>query len=246
MQRTGDKALRRIAILVGLPVWLGLLFPLAACQSDSPPQLTGHQGGLLPGMVLPEQAKPKPAPQGYTGTNDQVLPDGQILRREIFNGQIVSQTWLTSLGRPERQVFYRSGKEPEAEMDFGPDGQPVQQTTFFPGTTQPMRVDEYADGNRVKRFTVYWPNGHRRILSEADVSTPAGVVNRVQQWYENGRPKSLVQKTIERDETGRSVGEALQGRQTEWSADGTVLADSEYDHDRLRHDYLVEAKTYAP
>jgi antitoxin component YwqK of YwqJK toxin-antitoxin module len=130
-------------------------------------------------------------------------------------------------------------------MEYGPDGQPARQTTFFPGSNQPKRVDEYVNGSRVIRFTEYWPNGRPRILSEADVSTPAGVVNRVQQWYENGRPKSLVQKTIERDDTGRAVGDALQGRQTEWNEEGVVVADAEYDHDRLKRDYLVEATKYA-
>jgi antitoxin component YwqK of YwqJK toxin-antitoxin module len=246
MNSLGGPATRLIASMAAVAVLLGLLVSLAACQAPSPPQLTGHQGGLLPGMVLPESPKPKPAPLGYTGTIDQVLPDGHVLRREIYNGMVISQTWLTSLGRPERQVFYQGGSSPIAETDFGPDGQPIQQITFFPGSNQPMRIEEYADGNRVTRFTEYWSNGRPRIFSEADVSTPAGVVNRIQSWYENGRPKSLVQKTIERDETGRAVGESLQGRQTEWNEDGVVVADAEYDHDTLKHDYLVEAKKYAP
>jgi hypothetical protein len=246
MKQIGHKALRQIASQGGCPVWLGLFLLLMGCGTASPPQLTGHQGGLLPGMVLPESTKPKPAPVGFTGTNDQVLPDGQVLRREMYNGLVISLTWMTSLGRPERQVFYEGGSTPVALTEFGPNGQPSRQTTFFPGSNQPKRVDEYADNSRVIRFTEYWPNGRPRILSEADVSTVAGVVNRVQQWYENGRPKSLVQKTIERDETGREVGDALQGRQTEWNEDGVVVADADYDHDQLKHDYLVEATHYAP
>jgi len=246
MKHAADQALRPIANLAGNTVWIGVLLVLGACQSPTPPQLTGHQGGLLPGMVLPEPTKPKTSIQGYTGVNDQVLPDGHILRRQIYNGLIISQTWFTSLGQPERQIFYEGGKIAAAEIEFGPDGQPARQTTFFPGTTQPMRVDEYAGGSRVIRFTEYWANGHPRIMSEADISTSAGVVNRVQQWYEDGRPKSLVQKGIQRDETGRSVGEYLQGRQTQWDKDGAIVADADYDHDTLKHDYLVEAKKYPP
>ena len=205
MKRTGDTAAPHIASPAALPVWLSLLLWLTACHT-SPPQLTGNQGGLLPGMVLPQPVKPKStAPQGYTGTTDQVLPDGHVLRREIYNGMVISQTWLSSLGRPERQIFYQGGTVPAAETDFGPDGQPVQQTTFFSGSSQPMRVDEFTDGNRVTRFTVYWSSGRPRILSEADISTPAGLVNRVQTWYENGRPKSLVEKGVERDDSGRAV-----------------------------------------
>jgi antitoxin component YwqK of YwqJK toxin-antitoxin module len=246
MKGNASPATRLLATLAGFPAWAGVAVMLAACHSASPPQLTGSQGGLLPGMVAPETVRPKTAPQGYTGTTDQVLPDGHVLRRAVYNGMVISQTWLSSVGIPERQIFYQGGSAPAAEIEFGPDGQPVRQTTFFPGTDRPMRVDEYADGNRVIRFTEYWPNGQPRILSEADVSTPAGVVNRIQEWYENGRQKSLVQQAIERDTSGQAIGTTLQGRQTQWDQNGVVTADADYDHDVLKHDYLVEAKKYAP
>jgi hypothetical protein len=243
MKQTGDTATRPIAIPARFSVWLSIVLGFAACHSASPPQLTGSQGGLLPGMVLPTPDQPKSvATQGYTGATDQVLPDGHILRRQIYNGMVISQTWLSSLGQPERQIFYQGGAIPAAEIEFGPDGLPTRQTTLFLGTNQPSRVDEYAGDNRVIRFTEYWSNGRPRILSEADVSTPDGVVNRVQAWYANGRPKSLVQEAVQRDGSGQAVGETLQGRQTQWNEEGVIVADAEYDHGTLNQDYLVEAK----
>jgi hypothetical protein len=242
-RRAGD---RRIGIKAALPALMGVLL-LAGCHSGNAPLplLTGHQGGLLPGMILPETAPPvkSTAADGFSGVQDQILPDGQILRHEYIAGVILSETWFSSLRQPERSVIYMDGKIPVEISEYGTNGKLLRHTVFFPGTPQPQRYEEYSDGQHISRFSTFWPNGNLRIISEADVVTSSGLVNRVREWYANGYPKSLIQTYIIRDTAGTAIDQQLHGEQTTWDDFGRVTSDQIFDHGRLAHDLVVERNT---
>jgi len=220
---------------------------LAACHSQPPtqPQLTGHHGGLLPGMVLPPPATPPKSntPAGYTGLQDQVLPDGHVLRSELFQGVVVSQTWYSSLRLPEKMVVYENGDSPKEMYEYGSDGKPVRHTVLYSGTRQPLRIEVLAGGGaRVQYFITFWPNGNYHIVSEADAPGADGPVNRVREWYANGNQKLLKQTILIHDHEGQVAGELLQDHQMEWDETGHLVNDQVFDHGRMLHDYLAEAK----
>ncbi|HVU36731.1 MAG TPA: hypothetical protein VHC95_00205 [Opitutales bacterium] len=221
----------------------GALLLLAGCGStkDPLPQVTGNHGGLLPGMTLPPAPKSTSlAKPGYSGVINQVQPDGRILASEYINGQLLSQTWFTSLRVPQKALYYISGGIVGGMSEFGPDGKLAKRTYYFVGTSQPERVDEY-DGGQVARFTTYWPNGNKRIFSDWD-NSPAGPVSRVQEWYVNGYPKSLLQVLVQRNARGEVVEQEKQGRQTEWNDAGYRISDLEFDHDLPVFDYIANKK----
>ena len=247
-------------------VWAGALL-LAGCGTRplTVPQLTGNQGGLLPGMVTHDWQQPaKPneqpemvvadkntpaqpgAPIGYSGINQQVLPDGHIVAREFVNGQLLSQTWFSSLRLPERAVYYINGVLVGGVAEFGPDGKITKETFYYVGSKQPERIEEFAGGSKVARFTTYWPNGNLHIISDTDLPTSAGPINRVQEWYENGKPKSDSRIHVERDAKGLVIQEEKQGRQTAWDENGYVILDLEYDHDTAVYDYMTKKKISPP
>jgi len=185
-------------------------------------------------------------PPGYTGTIMQVLPDGRILVRELVNGQRLTETWKSSLDITERKVLFVNDNVVGGIDEFGPDGKCTKRTTFYLGTTQPEKVEEYLDGIHVAKSTTYWQNGNLRMISETDLPTPAGPVNRIQEWYPNGEPKSLSQIHVERDERRQIVVQEKQGRQTVWNEAGYPIFDQEFDHDHPVRDYLGRKKTGTP
>jgi hypothetical protein len=209
--------------------------------------LTGNHGGLLPGLVAPAAVTPASGsgPSGLVRYQDQAQPDGTILRTEWMAGVLYSQTWYTRQAVPVRAIYFQDGTVPVGLKEFGPDGKLTRVTEYYPGTSQPERVEEYADGYKVARFTTYWPNGVANIVSEADVITPAGPVNRVRQWYEDGQPKSLAQHMVVQAQDG-SLYTVLQGRQMEWDDHGVVVADSEFDHDVMMVNYLAKKPAGSP
>jgi hypothetical protein len=214
----------------------------SGCSSAPPKQalLTGHHGGLLPGMILPESATATKLdhPPGYTGYQNQVLPDGHILQSELFDGLVVQQTWFSSVGLPEKMVVYEAGTVPKELYEYGPDGKLQRHTLLFSGTQQPERIEVYAaGGTRIAYFMTYWPNGNRHIVSEADVPGPNGPINRVQEWYADGHQKLLKQTVVIRDFSGVAVNELLQDRQTEWDDNGQVVYDQMFNNGRLVGDY---------
>ena len=208
------------------------------CSSAPPkqPLLTGHHGGLLPGMILPESATATKLdhPPGYTGYQIQALPDGHILQTEFFDGLVVQQTWFSAVGLPEKMVVYEAGTVPKELYEYGADGKLQRHTLLYSGTQQPERIEVYAAaGARIAYFMTYWPNGNRHIVSESDVPGPPGPLNRVQEWYADGNPKLLKQTVVIRDFSGVAVSELLQDRQTEWDESGRVLYDQMFDNCRL-------------
>ncbi len=241
--------MRRTAAHVLLAAAAGL----SGCSSSSSSlaQVTGSQGGMLPGMTLPKpsQSKTATAP-GFSGVVPQVLPNGRIVANEYLNGQLLSQTWFSSLRLPEKAIYYINGTMIGGVAEFGPDGKMTRRTYYFLGSEQPERVEDYAGGTQIVRFTTFWQNGNKRIYSEANVvpttglnnPADAGLVNRAQEWYANGRPKLLSQIHIERDARGQPTYQEKQGRQTTWDEDGYRTSDMEYDHDRWIYDYLAQKK----
>jgi hypothetical protein len=193
---------------------------------------------LLPGMTAPVDNSNAKKPPGYTGEVQQVLPDGNILVREFVNGQRVSETWFSSLRLPLRAVYYVNDTIVGGTAKFGPDGKMTQRTYYYLGTTQPQRVEEYSDGEHVSKFTTYWQNGNLAMVSENDVPTPTGRINRVREWYPNGEPKSLTQVTVERDSQGQIINEEKQGRQTTWNQAGFVTYDMDYNSGVPVYDHL--------
>ncbi len=238
---------RQIGIKAALPVLIFALL-LTGCGNTPLPLLTGNQGGLLPGMILPQAAPPAKSTvaTGYTGLQDQILPDGQILRREYLMGLIVSETWFSSLRLPVRRVAYQEGQIPAEIFEYGADGKLLRHTLFYPGSRQPQRYEEYSDGQHIVLFSTFWPNGNLHIISEADVATPGGLVNRVREWYADGYPKTLSQNFILKDEAGHAVAQQLQGEQTTWDDQGQITSDQIFDHGRLVRDLLVERNTASP
>jgi antitoxin component YwqK of YwqJK toxin-antitoxin module len=229
---------------------------LAGCHMPSDTsQVTGSHGGLLPGMSVP---KPVPAqspnPPGYTGIVQQVQPNGRQVANEYLNGQLLSETWYSSLRLPEKIIYYVDGTIVAGVAEFGPDGKMTRRTYYYVGSPQVERVEEFANGTTVARFTTYWPNGNKRIFSETDVAPTTGLdtaangdsVNRVQEWYANGRPKSLTQIHVGRDARGQIAYQEKQGRQTTWNEDGYRLTDMEFDHDRWVYDYLADKRSATP
>ena len=232
------------------PAALAAALLCAGCSSAPPKQalLTGHHGGMLPGMVLPESATATKLdhPPGYTGYQNQVLPDGHILQSELFDGVVVQQTWFSSVGLPERMVVYEAGAVPKELNEYGPDGKLQRHTLLFSGTRQPERIEVYAaGGTRIANFTTFWPNGNRHILSESDVPGPNGPMNRVREWYADGNQKLLKQTAVIRDFSGVAVSELLQDRQTEWDENGRVLYDEMFDNGRLVGNYVSGALSAA-
>ncbi len=225
---------------------LGLALLCAGCSlaPDKQPLLTGHHGGLLPGMILPESAtaaKPD-RPPGYTGIQNEVQPDGRILQREFFEGQFVRQTWFSSVGLPEETVIYEAGAVPKELLEYGPDGKLQRHTLLYSGTQQPERIEVYAaGGTRITYFLTYWPNGNRHIVSESDVPGKDGPLNRVQEWYDNGLQKMLKQTLVVRDYGGVIVGELLHDRQTGWDENGRILYDQMFNNGKLMGDYTPGA-----
>jgi hypothetical protein len=193
-------------------------------------------------MILPETATPaKPTGAvGKTGVDETLLPDGRILRREFQSGVLISQAWFSSLRVPERYIVYFDGRIPVEVTEYGLDGKTKTHTLFFPGTQQPQRYEEYANGTTVVRFTLFWPNGKIHVISELGVPTPDGPVNRIRKWFDNGAPQSLVQKFVVRDPAGVALYEQLQDEQAEWDENGHCLNDQIYDHDKLVRDLRVE------
>lgn len=242
------------------PLWLKLLavaILLTSCstQKDTFAQVTGSHGGLLPGMSVPKPPPPKSTtPPKYSGIVQQVQPNGQIVANEYLNGQLLSQTWFSSLHLPEKVINYIDGQLVGGITEFGPDGKVTTRTYYYVGTTQPERIEDFSGGEKIVRFTTYWPNGNKRIVSETDVaptigmaiSSDSGLVNRIQEWYVNGRPKSLVQIHVERDKQGQVLYEEKQGRQTVWNEAGYRDSDLEYDHGRWVYDYLAQKKNTPP
>jgi hypothetical protein len=220
---------------------------LAGCGNPQLPLLTGNQGGLLPGMILPETPPPaNSAATGYSGVRDQILPDGRILHQEFLLGTIISETWFSSLRLPERTIVYLNGNIPVELSEYGPDGKLQRHTLFYPGTKQPQRFEEYVDGQHIVRFTTFWPKGNLHIISEEGVPTPHGLVNRVREWYANGYQKMLAQTSFIRDAGGNAVGRELQDEQINWDDQGHVTLDQIFDQGRLLHDVLVDKETAAP
>jgi len=216
---------------------------LSGCGSNSRlPLLTGNQGGLLPGMVLPQTPPPgkSTAAPGYSGLQDQILPDGQILRREFIAGVIISETWFSSLRLPERTVVYQKGGLPAEVSEYGADGKLLRHTVYFQDSKQPLRYEEYVNGSQVVRFITFWPNGNLHIISEEGVPTPAGPVNRVREWFPNGYQKQLSQTNRIRDEAGTPVSQELQDEQITWDDHGRVLSDQIFSQGRLLRDVLAD------
>ncbi|MGA2053478.1 MAG: hypothetical protein ABSH19_09215 [Opitutales bacterium] len=208
---------------------------LAGCHPAPRATLTGSEGGLLPGMEPPgpeltsAQAAKLNSPPSITQTTQVQLPDGGVRIDRTIGGVLYSQAWYNSAGVPQRSVIYADGHVPMRYFEYGDNGQIRRATTWYPGTTQAQRVEDYNEDGIFTTLTEYWPNGRKRILSERNVETPTGTVWRVQEWYENGLRKSVSQ----RDDDGLP-----EGRQTTWNADGTVVSDGDYYHGVLQTDYL--------
>jgi len=210
---------------------------LAGCQSPTPmAKLTGTHGGMLPGMAPPgstltsAQAAKLNAPQSISQATEVRLPDGGVRIDQTLGGVLYSQAWYNSAGAPQRSVIYADGHVPLRYYEYAGDGHVQRATTWYPGTSQPQRVEEYDEqGKNWTQFTDYWPNGKKRLMSEANVATPFGPVLRVQEWYDNGLPKSLTQT----DADGRP-----EGRQTQWDATGVRVSDISYRAGVMEEDYL--------
>jgi hypothetical protein len=220
-----------------LPVALAGVLALAGCASTPMARVTGTHGGMLPGMAPPgatltsAQAAKLNAPQTLGQTTGVRLPDGGMRVDQTIGGALYSQAWYDKAGVEQHAVFYGPGNVPVSYYEFGPDGQLQRVTTWYAGTMQAQRVEEYDDQGKVTQFTEYWPNGKKRLTSEADVETPYGPVWRVEEWYDNGLPKSLTQ----RNEDG-----LLEGRQTQWDATGVVTSDIRYHAGAMQEDYLQQ------
>ncbi len=231
-------------------IWLaaiGTTFPmlaaallLAGCGSTSPtlPQLTGNQGGLLPGMTAPRDDSAKAETPGYSGLTQQILPDGHILVREYVNGQRLSETTFSSLRLPLSAVYYINDGIVAGTAQYGPDGKMTQRTYFYLGSKKPQRVEEYSDGVNVSKSTDYWPNGNLSSMIEKDIPTAGGPITRLQEWYPNGEPKTLTQVSVERNAQGQIINELRQGRQTTWNEAGIATQDMEYKNDAPVYDYM--------
>jgi antitoxin component YwqK of YwqJK toxin-antitoxin module len=219
---------------------------LGGCRSNTPlPLLTGNQGGLLPGMILPQTNPPakSTAAPGFTGVQNQILPDGQILRRDFYAGVILSETWFSSLRLPERSIIYQDGTTVAEVSEYDAGGKLARHTLYYPGTRQPLRYEEYTDGQHIVRFSTFWSNGNLHIISEVGVPTPNGPVNRVREWYSNGYPKSLTQTFVILDDSGVAVRQELHDEQTTWDEQGHVLSDQFFEHGRLVRDVLADRLT---
>jgi len=220
------------------PVALAAVCALAGCQSTPMAKVTGSHGGMLPGMEPPgatltsAEAAKLNAPQSISQATQVRMPDGSVRIDQTLGGVLYSQAWYSSTGMPMRSVIYADGRVPLRYYEYGDDGHVQRVTTWFPGTTQAQRVEEYDEqGQNVTAFTEYWPNGKKRITSESNVETPYGPVRRVEEWYDNGLPKSLMQ----RNEDG-----LLEGRQTQWDATGVVTSDIRYHRGAMQEDNLEQ------
>jgi antitoxin component YwqK of YwqJK toxin-antitoxin module len=238
----------RMAARWGVVFGSGILIPLAAlctggCHDNTTiPMITGNHGGLFPGQILPDSdAGAKAATQGYLGeTHDETLSDGEILRTNIMLGALYAREWFTAAGRPEHAIYYENN-QPAAQEDYDENGQLAHKTMWFPGTGQVQRIEDYQQGSIVVRYAMYWPNGNLRVVSESEIPTAAGPVNRVRRYYENGHQESLVQRLMATPADNGGPG-MLQGEQTEWDEKGFVVSDFEYDHDILILDHLAKPK----
>ncbi len=214
---------------------------LAACshQPDPLPQVTGHQGGLLPGMKLPD--KPS-TPLGYNGIIQQMQPDGRLLDNEYIDGVLVSQTWISPRQLPVKAVYFLDGNQVACVADFDANGKITKRSFPLPGTMQLEHVEEYEPDGSLGRATYYWPNGNLKSIREINFPTADGPVVRLQEWYPNGRPQALTQVRIVHNPQGQELYEEKQGRQTMWNEDGYRLSDVEYTHGQAVYDYLTGTK----
>ena len=210
---------------------------LAGCQTTPMAKVTGTHGGMLPGMappgaaLTPAQAAKLNAPQSIAQATQVRLPDGGVRIDQTLGGVLYSQAWYSSAGAPLRSVIYADGRVPMRLYEYTSDGRMQRATTLYPNTSQAQRVEEYNEMGDTTKFTEYWPNGSKRVVSEANVETPAGPVWRVQEWYDNGLPKSLTQ----RDTDGK-----LEGRQTRWDTAGAVVSDIGYHAGVMQQDYMLK------
>jgi len=222
---------------VFLPGLAGATLMLAGCQSTPMAEVSGTHGGMLPGMPKPgatltsAQAAKLNAPQNLMQTTQERLPDGGMHYVQHMGGALYAEAWYDAAGTEQRAVFYGPGNVPVNFYEFRPSGQLQRVTTWYPGTRQAQRVEEYDELGKVAQFTEYWPNGRKRLMSEANVPTPAGPVWRVQEWYDNGLQKSLTQRNAD----GR-----LEGRQTQWDNTGTPLSDIGYQNGVMQQNYLLK------
>lgn len=217
-----------IALAVG---WL-----VGGCKSgsnqDNP--VTGSVGGQLPGM--PQVVTPAQAAKASTGdslgkTVEDKLPDGRLRRVHYINNVPLAEIVYNLNGQPEHVTYFGSGGLPLTVYEVGPDGQSLWVTGWYEGTKNIQRREEYDGHGSLTRFTVFWPNGNSKIITEVGVPTPAGPVLRVREWAETGQMTKLSQKDVR----GR-----YEGRQTDWDATGRVKFDAEYHAGVVQVDYVKE------